>query len=87
MDSTEQQVYHLKVDSSGRIAIPAEARERRRIAPGDTVVMSHDAFGMRVKTLDEVIAEAQAYYARIVPRGVLLSDEVNEDRRAHNERD
>jgi AbrB family looped-hinge helix DNA binding protein len=34
----KQLVHNLKVDSSGRIALPADARERRHIASGDTLV-------------------------------------------------
>jgi len=86
MESASQ-TYHLKVDSSGRLLLPADARERHRIATGDTVVVVDDTFGLRIKTRDEVLAEAQAYFAKLVPRGVLLSDEVNEDRRAEHERD
>jgi len=81
------QTYHLKVDSSGRILLPSDARERHGIANGDTVVVTDDTGGLRIKTLDEVIAEAQAYFAKLVPRGVMLSDEVNEDRRSEIERD
>jgi AbrB family looped-hinge helix DNA binding protein len=81
------QTYHLKVDSSGRILLPSDARERHRIANGDTVVVVDDTLGLRIKTRDEVIAEAQAYFTKLVPRDVLLSGEVNQDRRAEHERD
>ncbi len=33
----EKQVYHVKLDSSGRLLIPSELRERHRIANGDTL--------------------------------------------------
>jgi AbrB family looped-hinge helix DNA binding protein len=81
------QTYHLKVDSSGRILLPSETRERHRIANGDTVVVVEDVNGLHIKTRDQLLAEIQAHYAKFVPRGVLLSDEVNEDRRAEHERD
>ena len=86
MDSAPQ-TYHLKVDSSGRILLPSDARERHRIANGDTVVVTDDGAGLRIKTLDEVIAEAQAYFSKLVPRGVLLSEELLADRRSEIERD
>jgi bifunctional DNA-binding transcriptional regulator/antitoxin component of YhaV-PrlF toxin-antitoxin module len=86
MESASQ-VYHVKLDSSGRLLIPSEARERHQIASGDTLVVVDDSFGLRVKTRDEVLAEAQAYFAKLAPPGVLLSDEINEDRRAEYERD
>lgn len=85
--SGEQQVYNLKVDSSGRIAIPSEARERRHIASGDTVVVIEDEAGLHIKTRDQLLAEVQALFAKYVPRGVLLSDEINADRRSEIERD
>jgi AbrB family looped-hinge helix DNA binding protein len=85
--SVERQTYHLKVDSSGRIVLPADARARNHIAEGDTVIVVEDNQGLHVKTLDQVVVDAQAYFASFVPRGVLLSDEINADRRAEHERD
>ncbi len=84
---SEKQIYHVKLDSSGRLLIPSELRERHGIASGDTLVVADDSFGLRIKTRDEVIAEAQAYFAKLVPRGVLLSEEVLADRRSEIERD
>ena len=84
---SEPQFYHLKVDSSGRILLPSSARERRHIANGDTVIVVEDENGLHIKTREQLLAEAQEYFAKFVPRDVLLSDEVNEDRRAENERD
>lgn len=81
------QVYRLKVDTSGRILLPTEARDRHRIAGGDTIVAVDGPDGLRIRTLDEMIADVQAHFAKFVPRDVLLSDEVNEDRRAEHERD
>jgi len=86
MDGAKQ-VYHVKLDSSGRLLIPSEARERHQMASGETLVVVEDEFGLRVKTRHEVLAEAQAYYSKLAPPGILLSDEINEDRRAEFERD
>ena len=80
-------VYRLKVDSSGRLLLPTEVRDRHRISNGDTVVVLDDAEGLRLRTLDEVIADVQAHFAKHVPRGVLLSEEILADRRAEHERD
>ena len=82
-----QQVYHLKVDASGRILLPAETRERNHIAGGDTLVFFEDARGLHIKTRDQLIAEAQAHFAKFAPPGVLLSEEVLADRRTESERD
>jgi AbrB family looped-hinge helix DNA binding protein len=85
--STDHQVYHLKVDSSGRIVLPADACARNRIAEGDTVVVVEDGQGLHVKTRDQMIAEVHAYFAKLAPPGVLLSEEILQDRRSEIERD
>ena len=82
-----QEIYRLKVDSSGRVALPSELRERHHISQGDTIVVIENNQGVHIKTLDQVLAEVQAEFAKHVPRGVLLSDEINADRRSEIERD
>jgi AbrB family looped-hinge helix DNA binding protein len=83
----EQQVYQVKVDSSGRVALPAELRERHHIIQGDTVIVVDDGQSMRIKTREEIKAEVQAYFADMAPPGVLLSEEILQDRRTEHERD
>jgi AbrB family looped-hinge helix DNA binding protein len=85
--SGDKQVYNLKVDAPGRIVLPADARQRNRITEGDTVVIIDDDSGLHIKTRDQLLAEVQALFAKHVPLGVLLSDEINADRRSEIERD
>jgi AbrB family looped-hinge helix DNA binding protein len=85
--SADRQIYNLKVDASGRIVLPSQTRERLNIAGGDTVMIVEDESGVHLKTRDQLITEAQAYFASFVPRGVLLSEEVLQDRRSEIERD
>jgi AbrB family looped-hinge helix DNA binding protein len=85
--SGEHQVYRLKVDSSGRIVLPADARARNHIAEGDTVIVVEDALGLHVKTREQIKAEVQAYFADLALPDVLLSEEILQDRRAEHERD
>ena len=84
---TESQVYQLKVDSSGRIVLPAESRARNRIAEGDTVTVVEDNHGLHIKTREQIKAEVQAYFADLAPPDVSLSEEILQDRRAEHERD
>lgn len=84
---TENHVYRLKVDSSGRLLLPTEVRDRHQIAGGDTIVVLDGVEGLRIQTLDEVIAEAQAYFGKLAPHDVILSEELLADRRAGHERD
>ena len=81
------QIYHVKLDSSGRLLIPADACERHNMDSGDTLVLADDRSGLRIKTRDEVLAEAQAYFATLAPPDVLLSEEILQDRRSEIERD
>jgi AbrB family looped-hinge helix DNA binding protein len=83
----ERQVYHLKVDASGRIVLPAEARQRLHIAEGDTVIVVDDALGLHIKTREKALAEAQAYFSKLAPANVSLSKEILKDRRSESERD
>lgn len=87
MQEQEETVYHTKIDSSGRIVIPVEARERRKLEEGDTILLVEDKHGLHVKTLDQALTDVQAYYATLAPRERVLSDEINEDRRSEAERD
>lgn len=85
--SAERQIHNLKVDASGRIVLPSQTRERLHINSGDTLVIVEDESGVHLKTRDQVIRETQAYYAALVPAGVMLSEEVLQDRRSEPERD
>ena len=58
MEGQEHRVFHAKVDASGRIVIPADARTRNRIKEGDTLVVVEDDHGLHVKSLDHAVAEA-----------------------------
>jgi AbrB family looped-hinge helix DNA binding protein len=87
MNGQDHRVYRTKVDSSGRIVLPSEARERNHIAEGDTVVVVEDAHGLHVKSLDQALREAQAYFASLAPKSVILSESLLVDRRSESERD
>jgi AbrB family looped-hinge helix DNA binding protein len=74
-----------RVDSHGRVVIPAEFRRRLGIHEGDTVTLSVEDGELRLITLDEAIRRAQALVAELVPPGVSLVDELLADRRAEVE--
>ena len=86
MDSAKQ-VFHVKLDSSGRLLIPSESRERYHMESSDTLVVVDDGHGLRVRTREQLKADVQAYFADLAPPDVLLSDEIIRDRRAEHERD
>jgi AbrB family looped-hinge helix DNA binding protein len=57
----ERQVYRVKVDASGRIVLPAEARQRLHIGEGDTVIMVDDALGLHIKTRRRCVGRCEGY--------------------------
>ena len=74
-------VYRSKVDSSGRIVLPADVRLRQHIHTGDQVVIIEGHDGLQVKTHDQAIREARDLFATLAPPDVLLSEELIRERR------
>ena len=87
MEQQTQNTYRMTVDSSGRIVLPVEARQRHCIREGDVVVGFDDASGLTIRTLDEVLAQSRDFFKTLAPEGALLSDQINADRRVESERD
>jgi AbrB family looped-hinge helix DNA binding protein len=75
------QVYRSKVDSSGRIVLPADVRLRQHIHTGDQVVIIEGNDGLQVKTQEQAIREARNLFAILAPPDVLLSEELIRERR------
>ena len=77
----ERRIFHAKVDASGRIVIPADSELRKHVRRGDKVVVEEDAHGLHVKTMEQVVREAQEYFLSVIPSGVSLVDELIDERR------
>jgi AbrB family looped-hinge helix DNA binding protein len=73
--------------SSGRVVLPAAWRKEFGIEDGSVVVFSRTKHGIEIKTLDEVIKEAQALCAKYIKPGVSLVDELIRERREEAERE
>jgi bifunctional DNA-binding transcriptional regulator/antitoxin component of YhaV-PrlF toxin-antitoxin module len=84
---TMGQVVHTKISESRRVAIPVDLCQRYGLAPGDPVVLEPSDTGIIVRRLDDVIREVQAFFADVAPPDVLISDELNRDRRDEADRD
>lgn len=87
MNGTEVHTHQLKVDSAGRVLLPADFRLRAAISPGDQVVADDDGACIRIRTVDQAVTEAQALVARLVPEGVSLAEELIAEREAEAARD
>lgn len=79
--------YETRLDQNGRIVLPAAVRRRLSLKPGDEVVLTVDADGVRVTTLEAAIRAAQDAVRQYVPKGVSLVDELIAWRRAEARRE
>ena len=71
----------LKIDSAGRIVIPAEMRAAMMVKPGDTVTARVVDGEFRIVSPEASLRRVQAIARKIIPPGVSLVDELIADRR------
>ncbi|TAN22801.1 MAG: AbrB/MazE/SpoVT family DNA-binding domain-containing protein [Acidobacteria bacterium] len=77
----DQRRFHTKVDSAGRVLIPAALRKELGLAPGtDVVLRAADGKHVTIRSLDAIIADAQAYFRQFHKPGELLSEELIRER-------
>ena len=81
MEGQEPRTYQAKLDASGRIVLPSEVRQRHHWTEGDAVVLVDDDRGVVVRSLEEVVKEAQGYFRSVIPAGISLADELIAERR------
>lgn len=81
---TEESIntYRSKIDTSGRILIPAGVRDRLHLQPGDELIMVQVGDSCRLETPEQALREAQAYFKGLVGPGVSVVDELLAERRA-----
>ena len=85
--NTPHQHHHVRLDSAGRVVIPAELRRRWHLDKGDTLLLVEEPSGVRMQTMKQVVQESQAYFRQFIPAGVSLVDELIAERRAEAARE
>ena len=66
--------HKARVDSTGRVLIPAEVRKRLGMKPGDMVTITEGPSGrILLKPALAALREAQNYFRNIAPASVLWS--------------
>ena len=80
-------VQRVRIIEGGKLVIPALMRRELGIATGDTVLVEVEGGELRVRSLPQAVARAQAILRRYVPKGVSLADELIADRRREAERE
>jgi AbrB family looped-hinge helix DNA binding protein len=80
--------YQGKVDSAGRILIPAPLREKLGVGPGATVRITESREGRIVlESRMAAVREAQEYFCGIAPATEVWSDQLIAERRREARRE
>lgn len=79
--------FHVRVVGGGKIVIPAALRHKYGFDVGKTLVVDDAPGGVTIRSLDDVVAAAQAIMAKVAPADRCLSDEIIAERRAESARD
>ena len=75
-------VYRGRVSESGRLSLPADVRRLVGLENGGDVVIELDGQTIRVRTVDEVVADAQALMRELLGDRKLTVDDFLADRLA-----
>ncbi|MGH6902010.1 MAG: AbrB/MazE/SpoVT family DNA-binding domain-containing protein [Geminicoccaceae bacterium] len=78
---------HLTIGRNGRVELPTRLLEAAGLQVGDAVIAEAGVGGLRLRSLDQAIAEVQAMVRRLVPDNVSLVDELIALRRREAERE
>ena len=87
--SESHEVYssRVRVDSAGRVVIPADLRDELGIEPGHELILSGDVRGIHIQTFGQAAAAAQEAFASYRVPGVSVVDELLRDRREEARRE
>ncbi len=75
-------VMGATIQDGGRLVVPVELRRELGLQTGTDVILDVVNGALRIRTMDQVIRDAQALVRQYVPEGVSLVDELIADRRA-----
>ncbi len=81
------ETFRARVDSAGRVLIPAASRQRLGIGQGDEVIVEVDDRGIHITTAEQALKEAQEYLAQFSKPGESIVDELLRERRKEAERE
>jgi AbrB family looped-hinge helix DNA binding protein len=79
-ESHESPFARVRVDSAGRVVIPANVRQHLGIAAGQELILSEDAQGIRLQTFEQSVKAVQEAFAPYKVPGVSVVDELIRER-------
>ena len=79
--------YRGKVDSAGRVLIPAELRAKMDVRPGATVTLSASRRGILLESRRAAVRAAQEYFCGLAPESEVWSKDLIAGRRREARRE
>ena len=79
--------YKRKVDSAGRVLIPAPLREKLGVQPGATMSITEGRGRIVLESTMAAVREAQEYFCSLAPPTEVWSDELIAERRKEARRE
>lgn len=79
--------YHTRVDSSGRISLPAEVRASLGVDKGDVLMIVQEGDCVFVRTAQQSWQHAQKLVRQYIPQTIDLAAELIAERRIEAARD
>jgi AbrB family looped-hinge helix DNA binding protein len=79
--------YKGKVDSAGRVLIPAELREKMDVKPGTMVTITAGRGRIVLESRSAAVRAAQKYFRSLAPESEIWSGELIEERRREAQRE
>lgn len=79
--------YRGKVDSAGRVLIPAELREKMNVKPGTMVTITGGRGRIVVEARSAAVRAAQKYFRALAPESEVWSEELIAERRREARRE
>ena len=77
----------VRMGGNGRVVIPAPIRNAMDLKPGEALQLSLDEEGLRIQTIRQQIARAQAIMRKYASADRRLSDELIAERRLEAKRE
>ena len=73
--------FTIKADRFGRFLLPSKIRKQLGIHAGSELIGHLSKDHLVLKTREQALRQAQARFARLRPKGTLLSEEIIRERR------
>jgi AbrB family looped-hinge helix DNA binding protein len=87
LNSQPPESTRVRVDTAGRVTLPAELRHKLGIEPGQELILAEDGQGIHLQTFAQAVQAAQEAFAPYRIPGQSVVDELIRERREEAQRE